>query len=89
MFPIKIDAPFYLSNETLHSDLLIPNINNQFYQIYTRLKNILRLNKFQIILNLDKPVLTYNPLRRLKLLDELEIVQSVETFSLLLFRKKL
>lgn len=60
------DAPFYVTNETLHSDLSIPYVNDVFLRTYSRFKEKLTHNPNQLITDLDSPDLPTLPARRLK-----------------------
>lgn len=63
---IIADAPFYVTNETLHNDLRIPYVNDVIHHLYRRFKQKLPGNDNQLIQNLDSPNLPGNPLRRLR-----------------------
>jgi hypothetical protein len=60
------DAPFYVSNLTLHTDLRIPYVTEVIRRQYGRFKDKLRDNNNELIRDLDIPHLPGNPLRRLR-----------------------
>lgn len=61
------DAPWFVSNETLHNDLKIPYINDVFLRLYKRFKKKLPQNDNQLIRDLHIPhYLPGNPRRRLR-----------------------
>lgn len=60
------DAPFYVTNKTLHTDLRIPFVNDSFLRLYTKFKEKLHHNPNRLIRDIASPTLPGNPPRRLK-----------------------
>ena len=63
---IITNSPYYVSNETLHTDLRIPYVNDIFLKLYRRFKKKLALNTNELIRELGSPYLPGNTRRRLR-----------------------
>lgn len=61
-----IDAPFYVSNKTIHDDLRIPYINDVFFKIYKRFRDKATNHSNPLIRRLASVHLPDNPIRRLR-----------------------
>jgi hypothetical protein len=61
-----LDAPYYVSNETIHNDLQIPYVNDVFIRHYRRFKEKLIHHPNTLIRTLSSRHLPGNPRRRLK-----------------------
>jgi hypothetical protein len=72
------NAPFYVSNHTLHTDLNIPFVHNLAIEFYNKFYNRLNPHPYPLVQELRAPNFPHNPPRRHKRLWPRDLIQQQE-----------